>query len=66
VNIIHAARTKSGEQEGLGEEEESRDKHRAKQDDNWAVDVHEARIPVRFIRSVAFKILSHVLIPQRT
>ncbi|KAJ7787888.1 hypothetical protein B0H13DRAFT_2395137 [Mycena leptocephala] len=47
ANIIHAVRTKSGEQ---GEEEESRDRRRAKQvrDDNRAVVVHAARMPVRF------------------
>ncbi|KAJ7884463.1 hypothetical protein B0H13DRAFT_2277992 [Mycena leptocephala] len=47
ANIIHAARTKGGEQG----EEESRDRRLAKQevrDDNRAVGMHSARIPVRF------------------
>ncbi|KAJ7851753.1 hypothetical protein B0H13DRAFT_1904912 [Mycena leptocephala] len=46
----HPRRTKSGEQEGLGEEEESRDKRQAKQevcDDNRAVGVHAAQYPAR-------------------
>jgi hypothetical protein len=41
-------RTKSGEQEGLGEEEESRDKRRAKQevrDDNRAVACTQREYP---------------------